>query len=289
MVSPQLTLEALVGKTTDLPAMPEAALAVMREADSPNGTAQAVAAHISRDQSLAARVLKLVNSPYYGLSGEVVDLQQAVVVLGMRCVRNLAVVAAAYPWLNKPLEGYHLKPGDLWEHSIAVSVGAHMVATQSRAACPETSFTAGLLHDIGKCVLSVWLENRLDLALKLAIRDQIPFDKAERKVIGYDHQEVGAYLARVWGLPRVFEVGIAYHHDPDAQEEFRNVIDCVHVADFLTMSAGYGLGGDGLCYSLSNTSLERLRLNGNEIDELFDRFVVQVAEYRKMIDLLNAA
>lgn len=289
MVSPNLTIENVVERTTDLPSMPDAALKVMRECDSPTGTAQNAASHLSRDQSLSAKILKLSNSSYYGLAGQVCDLQQAVIVLGMRSVRNLAVVASTYPWLSQPLKGYALAPGALWDHSIAVAIGAQMLAKHTRSACPETAFTSGLLHDIGKVVLNVWLENKLEITLKYALRNDLPFDAAERKVIGFDHQQVGAYLAQKWGLPDVFVKAMAYHHQAANAPDFKNVVDCVHLADYFTMSVGYGLGGDGMRYIVDPNSFERLGLQNRDIDPLLDRYVEGVASFKAMLESLEEA
>lgn len=289
MIIEPMTLQELIEGTKDLPTMPDAAIKVMRECDSPTGSAQNVANHLSRDQGLAAKILRLSNSSYYGLSGEVSDLQQSVIVLGMRSVRNLAVVASTYPWLSQPLAGYALAPGSLWEHSIAVAVGAQLLARHTRTACPETSFTAGLLHDVGKVVLSAWLENKLELTIKLAIRDSLTFCQAERKVLGYDHQEVGAELARKWQLPEVFCATMRHHHDPDPASEFRDVIDCVHVADYLTMSIGYGLGGDGMRYELDECAFNRLGLTSDSLDVLAMKFVEGVDQFNHMLSELAEA
>lgn len=287
MVSSSLTIESLVEKTQDLPSLPDAAIAVMRESESPTGTASNVASHLSRDVSLSARVLRLANSPYYGLSGEVVDLQQAVVILGMRCVRNLAVIAGTYTWLSRPLKGYRLEPGDLWSHSISVAVGAQLVANQVKGICGETAFTAGLLHDIGKCVLSVWMENKFDLAFRYAQRENVPFHDAEKKLLGFDHQDVGGYLAQSWGLPQVFVEAVATHHNP--QLIVPNIVDAVHVADYLTMTAGFGLGGDGLQYTIDEKAFDRLSIRPAQLDELLDKFVTEVGAYRKMLESMTDA
>jgi len=287
MVSPTLTIESLVGKTDDLPSMPEAALAVMREADSATGSAQGVATHLSRDQSLSARVLRLANSPFYGLTGEVVDLQQGVVVLGMRCVRNLAVVAGTYTWMCRPLRGYRLEPGQLWDHSISVAVGAQLIARQTRNVCPETAFTAGLLHDLGKCVLSVWLENKLDLAWKYSQREKVPFYVAEQKLFGFDHQAVGAFLASKWGLPTVFVDAIAWHHEPKSATKSQGIVDVVHVADYLTMTTGFGLGGDGLQYDLDEEAFARIGLKPEGLEKLIGQFVDEVGAYKEMLDSIS--
>ncbi|HEY3780485.1 MAG TPA: HDOD domain-containing protein [Fimbriimonadaceae bacterium] len=287
MVTTSLTIEDIVKKTPDLPTIPAAALAVMREADSSVSTAHSVAAQIAQDQALTARVLRLSNSAYYGLSRQVVDLQEAVVVLGMRCVRNLAVVAATYPWMSKPLKGYMLAPKQMWTHSFGVAVAAQLVAKKTGSAPDETSFIAGLLHNIGKVALSIWLENKLPMMMNMAIKEGIPFDELERKVLGFDHADVGAFLGEQWNLPKIFIEAIHYHHRPDECIPPNSVVDCVHVGDYLTMAMGFGLGGDGLRYDVSENALARIGLSETDVDELTEDFVKEYQKYESLFEEMS--
>lgn len=287
MAQGTLTLEDIVSKTTDLPTMPAAALAVMREADSPTGSSRTVANHIGHDQALAARILRLANSAYYGLSRQIMDHQEAVVVLGMRCVRNLAMVAATYPWMTRPLKGYHLGPKAMWTHSFGVAVAAQQIARKTKAINEDAAFTAGLLHNLGKVALSIWLENRLQAMMALAIRDDLTFDQVERKLLGYDHADVGAYLGEKWNLPQPLVEAMRYHHNPNGCEPRSLLVDAVHVGDFLTMSMGFGLGGDGLRYEVEPEALERLKLEPTVIDEIASDFVSEYESYAKMFEEMD--
>lgn len=282
MTPTSLTLEDIVQKTPDLPTIPAAAIAVMRETESATGTATSVAHHLAQDQALTARVLRLANSAYYGLQRQVMDLQEAVVVLGMRSVRNLAMVAATYPWLSKPLKGYGLGPKEMWTHSFGTAVGAQLVAKRARLQELDTMFTAGLVHNMGKVALSIWLENKIPAMLALASRDNLTFDQVERKLLGYDHAEVGAYMADQWNLPRPLTQAIRYHHQPAECPDDNPIVDCVHIGDFLTMSMGFGLGGDGLRYDFHEETLKRIGLDASVFDELACSFVDTVDEYEKL-------
>jgi putative nucleotidyltransferase with HDIG domain len=287
MVSSSLTIEDIVRKTPDLPTIPAAALAVMREADSSVSTAHSVAMQIAQDQALTARVLRLANSAYYGLSRQVVDLQEAVVVLGMRCVRNLAVVAATYPWMSKPLKGYMLAPKQMWTHSFGVAVAAQQIAKHTQCVNDETVFIAGLLHNIGKVALSIWLENKLPMMVNMAIKEDITFDDLERRLLGFDHADVGAFLGEQWNLPKVFIEAIHYHHRPNLCEPRSLIVDCVHLGDYLTMSMGFGLGGDGLRYDLAQEALERVKLDPADIEKLTVSFVKEYQRYESLFEEMS--
>lgn len=284
MISSSLKLEDILRKTSDLPTLPRAALNVIHETESPTASAASVAQHIGMDQALTARVLRLANSAYFGLSRQVADIQEAVVILGMRNVRNLAIVASTFPWMSKPLKGYRLGPRQMWTHSFCVAVAAKELAIKTRKADPDLAFTAGLLHNIGKVALSVWLENKIDAMVNVAIRENLTFDQMERKILGFSHAEVGAFLADQWSLPKILIDAIEYHHSPNEIPEPNPLVDYVHIGDYVTMSVGLGLGADGLRYEFYPEALERVNIDHADIDEVLDSFLEAQEAYEHMFD-----
>ncbi len=270
---PQLTLEQIVSRTGDLPALPEATLSVMRETDKAEATARSVAQHIIKDQSLAARVLRLANSAFYGLPRQVNQIEEAVVILGMRTVKNLAMIASSYAWFAKELKGYGLGPQDMWRHSLATATAAQVIAEHTRKAPGDLAFCCGLLHDLGKLALHVWLDGSVDKVIQIAIQTGKPFDEIERAAFGFDHADVGAHLAAGWNLPESYKLSMNYHHRPDECPTPDPVVDMVHLGDYLAMSMGLGLGADGMVYALSEGALERLGLNESSLEELASKFL----------------
>lgn len=284
MISSSLKLEDILRKTSDLPTLPRAALNVIRETESPTASAASVAQHIGMDQALTARVLRLANSAYFGLSRQVADIQEAVVILGMRNVRNLAIVASTFPWMSKPLKGYRLGPRQMWTHSFCVAVAAKELAIKTRKADPDLAFTAGLLHNIGKVALSVWLENKIDAMINVAVRENLTFDQMERKILGFSHAEVGAFLADQWSLPKILIDAIEYHHSPNEVPEPNPLVDYVHIGDYVTMSVGLGLGADGLRYEFYPEALARVDIDHADIDEVLDSFLEAQEAYEQLFD-----
>lgn len=282
-----LTIDDIVSKTPDLPALPAATLAVMRETDSPSASAQSVARFLSQDQALAARVLRLANSAFYGLTRQVGNINEAVVILGMRTVRNLSMVAGTYPWLARPLPGYDLGPKQMWAHSFAVAVGAQTVAERLHHLPADEAFTAGLLHNLGKVAISIWLEGKVVALVHLSRTRGIPFDAVERMVLGYDHAEVGAHIAQAWNLPDSLTDAIRFHHRPDEQLKPSPLTDTIHVADYLALSMGIGLGGDGLHYDVSQSALDRLHLGLEDLPRLADDFLVSYERHERLFEGLE--
>ncbi|QYK52591.1 MAG: HDOD domain-containing protein [Fimbriimonadaceae bacterium] len=287
-MSHTVSIEQIVQKTSDLPTIPAAAIKVMRETQSSKASAATVARILVTDQALSAKVLRLANSAFYGLSRKITDLGEAVVVLGMKSVKNLALVAGTYPWMQRPLTGYCLGPEEMWRHAFGTAVASQLVARATRKASEDVAFTAGLLHDLGKVALSVWLENKMGAILLYAGREGISYDEAERRVLGYDHCQVGYHLATNWNLPEEICTCNLYHHKPSNATEFQELVDCVHVGDYICSSMGYGLGGDGLLYRFDEESLVRLNIKPEDIEALTDEFVSQYEEYESLFKELAA-
>lgn len=283
-----ITLEDIVARTTDLPTFSAAALEVMKIADSSTSRAQDIANIVSQDQSMSVRVLRLANSAFYGMSRNVTSLPEAVVVLGMRTVKNLAMVAATYPWMSKPLKGYDLAPMQMWHHAFGTALAAQTLAAKSKKCDDQLAFTTGLLHDVGKVALSIWIGEKLKAILYYAEREGIPFDEAERKILGYDHAEVGQHLGKNWNLPDEVLLGIRWHHQPDAATPYHPVVDCVHLGSTMAMSMGLGLGGDGLLYRFSEGCYLRLGISPDEMESVTAEYVENYKKHQSLFSAMAA-
>lgn len=278
------TIEEVLATSPDLPALPVVATQVIRLTLDSDAGAQEIAQLLGQDPSLAARVLKLANSAFYGLNRQVGSLKDAVVILGMRTVREIATVAGALPWLKKPVTGYALEPGALLSHSTGLAVGAQNVARIARLKGSDQVYVSGLLSDIGKLVLSRSLDGRMGEMLKLGLEAGMSFDEVERQVVGFDHCQVAEHLTRSWSLPESTVQAVRWHHDPgQCPEEFRQMADCIHLADYLSMVCGFGLGGDGLSYKFDESSLMRLGISPDTIDSVIDEFVVSFEAQEQVI------
>lgn len=284
-----ITIDEIVNKTSDLPSIPAAAVRVMRETEASTSSAASIAAILAQDQALSARVLRLANSAFYGLSRKVSDLPEAVVVLGMRSIKNLAMVASTYPWMSRPLSGYQLDAKEMWIHAFGTAIGAQLIAQRTRACKEDVAFTAGLLHDIGKVALSIWLENKIGAILLYASREGLTFDQAERKVLGFDHTQVGEQLATSWNLPDEIVHSIRYHHAPSEKDPSQGLTDCVHIGNYLTLMMGYGLGGDGHLYSLDESAMFRLGIRPADLEEIKEVFSESYETHEKLFEDIAAA
>ncbi|MCL6473887.1 MAG: HDOD domain-containing protein [Firmicutes bacterium] len=271
-------LQQLVQTVRDLPALPEVVVRVMRMAEDPRSDAQGIARVIATDQAMAARVLKLANSAFYGLPRRVSTLSEAVVILGFRTIKNLAIAASTFELLNREIAGYWLQRGELWRHSLACAIGAQLIARRVRLPVSEEAFVAGLLHDIGKVAINLFVREQFDQITERALQDRIPFVEAEQAVLGFNHAMAGGLIAEKWNLPPLLVSVIKYHHQPSSAPEKEPMISVVHLADLLSITMGMGIGGDGLYYALEEGTLAMFGLEQTDIDELCEQIVDQMAQ-----------
>lgn len=271
-------LQQLVQTIRDLPALPEVVVRVMRMAEDPRSDAQGIARVIATDQAMAARVLKLANSAFYGLPRRVGTLSEAVVILGFRTIKNLAIAASTFELLNREIAGYWLQRGELWRHSLACAIGAQLIARRARLPVSEEAFVAGLLHDIGKVAIDLFVRAQFDQIMERALQDRIPFVEAEQAVLGFNHAMAGGLIAEKWNLPPLLVSVIKYHHQPSSAPDRDPMISVVHLADLLSITMGIGIGGDGLYYTLEDGTLAMFELSQADIDELCEEIVDQMAQ-----------
>ena len=235
------------------------------------------------DPGLTANLLRWANSAYFGGRHEILSVRDAVVRLGMRRMNQLIMTSIAAPVVGQPIRGYDLPPGRLLEHSIAVAIGTGELAKVLDIALPDTAFTAGLLHDIGKVVLGMFVEVASEPILSLAAEEEISFDESERRVLGIDHAEVGALLLERWNLPASIVSAVRWHHEPHCLEEDTVTVDLVHVTEALALACGLGNGVDGLLYSPDPVAVDRLSLSTAAAERTVARMLTGLAEIRSLI------
>lgn len=208
---------------------------------------------VKHDSLLTAQVLKVVNSAAFQRSKEIISIEQAVNFLGEDMVISSAMSQAAGTIFGKKLDGYAAEEGELWRHDLKTAIAGKLLAELGKKPVnPDQAFTCGLLHDLGKAVISDFLKNtpkKIVTALELK---KIPdYLAAEKALLGIDHAEAGYELCRKWNLPEPLPQVTRWHHQPgQAEPEYQPLCYVVHLADFIAMMSGSGTGADAFQYSI---------------------------------------
>lgn len=263
-----LTLQQLVSFVEDIPPLSASTIQVMHMAEDPACSVKAISAAISSDVALTSRVLKLANSAYYGMPRSVSTVREAVLILGTRTVRDLSIAASAMDTLQMDSSGYGLPMGALWRHSVTVAVASQVAADRVRGVRPEEAFVAGLLHDIGKVVLHVYVAAQFQAILALIDLDGMQFCEAEKFVLGFDHAEVGTKIAENWNLPAPLCEAIGCHHNVSLAKDAKALSAVVHIANIAAMGADIDQSAGALGVRLDPLALEITGLTEEDMEWL---------------------
>jgi len=239
----KLVNEALARLTT-IGTLPEVTVQIIKTVEDPRSSAGQLNAIVSHDPALVTRVLKVVNSSFYGLPGQVASIERAIVLLGLNGVKNLAVAAS----LGQLFRGVKLcepfTARDLWTHCVAVAVASRELAGCLETPVADEAFLAGMIHDVGLIAhLQLWPEKLRQVceeakALAAGIEEGKPYEgesflQVERRIIGLDHEQLGRGLAQRWRFPKSCQEVAGNHHRPAGPNDHRILVNAVHIADTL--------------------------------------------------------
>ncbi|RJX25963.1 MAG: HDOD domain-containing protein [Desulfurivibrio sp.] len=207
-------IQNLISQIGDLPTLPDVASRINREMQSESLNAKLLGEIIADDTALAAKVLRLANSAFYGLQKQVTTLNKAVMILGFNTVKNLALSVSIYA-LFKERPGSPIDVKGLWLHSLGTAVAAQIITENVYKKLGEEAFLFGILHDIGKIAFINAMPGEYEKVLVLLRDQQMPQADAEVEVIGFNHQRLGSQLLDIWKFPDNIIQAVKYHHDPE--------------------------------------------------------------------------
>jgi HD-like signal output (HDOD) protein/CheY-like chemotaxis protein len=229
------TIKSLVSGLDRLPSMPSVYFEIMAELEAESGTIERAGEIISRDPAMAAKILQLVNSAFFGLRREISDPGEAVMQLGVETIRSLALCIHVFSEM-KTSGSAAVAAQKLWNHSMATAARCRSLAKAEHLdrESAEASFTAGLLHDVGRLVILGNLPDACAEAERLSETGDISIIEAEEKVLGVNHAAIGGYLLGLWGLPVPLVEAAVFHHTPGlCKTETVTPLGIVHVANVL--------------------------------------------------------
>lgn len=266
--SPGQQVDAALRGLKTLATAPHAALKITRMVDDAGSTVEDLERLISSDLSLCARVLKVVNSSYYGVSSNVDSIHQAIVFLGFEAVKNIAIASCFDKFfsLDRSVSGFSLPR--LWTHSMAVANAAQELSRMRGNADAKQAFIAGLLHDIGIIVeLQVYPGPFAEAVCRVTSGECRSLRDAEMKTIGATHDDFGQGLCRKWKFPMLLQSVVGFHHQPaDAPREYQSLTEIVHLADLLAVKFGKGLFAAQEHDCVERETVESLGLSSTEYD-----------------------
>lgn len=249
-----ITNKEILKKLKNISPVSDSAVHILKLTSTQDYSSREIVRIIECDSVLTANILKVANSAAFSPKNVITSIDMAVAFLGERIVVCTAMDVCSKQFFNVPLAGYESAKGELWTHSLKTAIAARCLAQISRKHLinPNMAFTGGILHDIGKPVLSSILEGTAkEFLSEIEAFEQEDYLSAERTKLGFDHCEAGFALAVQWKLPLAFQEIIRMHHTPKyAGKELAPLCYAVHVGDIIAMMSGSGTGSDSLQYRL---------------------------------------
>ena len=232
------------------------------------------------DSLLTSLALKTANSASYGLNRNIESVEDAIKYLGDTVIAGLSLGTEKI--YSADMSGYAAETGDNWSHSLRTAVAAKYIAKNfTKDIKNQVAYTAGIVHDIGKTILSYYLTDHLN-ELDPEI---LSFEEKEKEFLGITHSEAGYLLSRNWKLPTSIAEVVRYHHSPkDSSEEYRKLVYVVHLADIIAMIGGTGTGIDTMCYTLDPNYINYIPIKDIE----FEKALIDIeSEYQKSYEAFN--
>jgi len=257
-------LSKILLKVESFPSMPKAGVKMLALLKEPNVPVAEIEKVLRHDPGLTTNVLKLANSAFFGIPLKVGSVKHAFVLLGAKRFTELVLATCTCSAMDKAVDGYELPPGELWRHSIEVSISAEALMKYKKIAEPKDIFTPALLHDLGKLVLGRFVKEEFD-GIKSIVAMGVPYEIAENMALGTDHAEIGAQILGQWSFPRDVVNAVRFHHNPDDVHNANIQIDIVYLANLLCRKNEISDGSERQPVGHSPAFIKRL---GIEPDEL---------------------
>jgi putative nucleotidyltransferase with HDIG domain len=242
----RLEMRTIQSRLTACPRLPslrsiDSALRELLNAD--QRYTQQIAEVIRRDPSLTARLLRLVNSVYYGLSNPVNNLEEAVLYLGLRQIRQLVMVTPILEDFQRLTSRVNFSWREFWQHCIGTAILTREVMASLHTPADETDYVAGLVHDVGKIVMAYAFPDHFQAIYQESERHAENLLSLEESVLGINHAELGALYLKNYNLPNALVDTARYHHRPERAGESGQIVAAVQIADLLMRHARIGKSG----------------------------------------------
>jgi putative nucleotidyltransferase with HDIG domain len=278
-------LRDIIAQIDLLEPVPPVAAQILALADDPNSSLTEISELIIHDPALTANLLKICNSAFFSLSRRIDSVRDAISLVGLDQIVELVLFNSLSSNFNKELVGYGLGERELWRHAVSSAHVAAMLADRFGASQNKhLIFTAALIKDIGKLILGRFVAFSYEQINILVHSKGQSFNDAEHAIIGMNHEELGAMVAKRWNFSEKLIYVMRHHHlsDESARQDLETVL--VYLADLICMMLGVCTGADGLSYRFYSDVLNQLSLNGNDLQGI----IAEAGKSQQQVEVLLA-
>lgn len=276
-------LQIVIKEIKNLKPIPAVVTSLLEIIDDPNASMNEITKIIQYDPAITADLLRTANSAYFGLKRPAETIQEAAMMLGTDHVVDLVMLKVSAQVAKGTQKGYDLHEGALWKYSVSSALIAKQVAVQLDLPNKNSIFTAALLKDIGKTVLDKFIRDAFEKISNLVMNENFSFMEAEKQIIGVDHAELGAMIAKMWKFsPRM--VGIIRNHHLSSETMVRDKdLAVVYLSDCICMMMGMGVGADGLAYRFHPQAMDHIGISAEDTLKIIADFACRMDEVEMLL------
>lgn len=263
-------VQSAVQEISHIATLPEVTMKIIQLVEDPDSTANDLNKIISNDPALGARILKVVNSAFYGLPGQIGSINRAIVLLGLNAVKNIAIAASLAKLFRGGKIANNFDARELWSHAISCATGTKLLAHHAGLGLPDEAFLAGLIHNIGIMVeIQARRPKFVQVMEKLEKEPQTTLREAEAEILGANHEQFGTALCKLWKFPQSFQYVTGFHHNPmELNDKNRTLTGLVHIADVLAARLGLGFTRGTETTEIDPELMLFLNLNQEQVDQV---------------------
>jgi putative nucleotidyltransferase with HDIG domain len=241
---------------------------------------------IKRDQAIAANILKISNSAYFGSWRKIKTIQEAVVYLGRQQLTRAVQAAGISKIYQRGGKGYFLQAKELWEHAVAVALMSQILCKKIQGKENPTLYTAALLHDVGKVIMGEHVQEYFQKIIGRINENKCSFLDAEEEFIGINHANLGGRIAEHWNFPSEIKDAIAYHHRPDLLREEGNMLaSLVYLSDQACLMMGLTGGIDALAYTGLEEVMQHFDLRMADLEKSFIALTEELERAKELMQI----
>ncbi len=280
------SLQYLLEEVRNLKPIPAVANQLLEVVDNPDSSMDDIANVIQYDPVMTANILRTCNSAYFGLKHPAESIKDAVNLLGTDQIIELVLLKSGAGTFSGRQSGYGLEEGEMWRYSVSSAVIAKQIAVQMKLENKNTIFTAALVKDIGKIILEKYVARVRHKILELVEKENLSFREAEKKLLGIDHAELGAMIAKMWKFsPKMVKI-IRHHHLADETMIKDKEVAVVYLADCISMMIGVGVGSDGLAYRFRDETIRELGLTADDVALIIAEYGANMQEIENLLKIV---
>ncbi len=288
MVMDSIIARRRIENTPDIPTLPSVAAEIMHVANNPMTSATDVSDIIHKDQALTTKVLKLVNSAFYGFPGKIKTIQHAVVIIGFNKVKNIVMAASLFD-MTKGKDEKLLNIPNFWTYSLTTAIAAQATIKHiDPKISPDDVFVAGLIHSIGTLILDQVFPKEYTEVLAKRKENDYDIISLEKEELGFTHMQAGEWATEKWELPQVLRSCIRYYPTPTLAKSHFEAVAAVHIGSVISKSLGINFATFDLVNPFNKTIIKKYNLSIDVLDEIIGTVIEELKLAQDFLDLIHS-